>query len=148
MSKRAELIERLEAGSGADRELDADISIALHALPVDAPDWLRNNFTRLGRLHDGSPGQICVIHDNGLPGANWASAKLTSSLDACLALQNAVLPGWIRREVSWDSIAFWGVWLDDNQCPYTNETYGSHKSECRAWLIAILRAVEAKESEE
>lgn len=66
------------------------------------------------------------------------------SLDAALALHEAVLPEWGWRKDHWDGSepdyeCFWvtepGNWRSGQTCRYTD------KNPARAWLIAILEAL-------
>lgn len=67
--------------------------------------------------------------------------RLTASLDACLALQKHVLPGW-----RWyaDDAGEAYVWRDF--AGYLS-FQGEGADPCRAWLGAILRAVSAQKEQ-
>lgn len=85
MTKQSELralLADVERATGPDRELDARIYGTIMGLRVE----------RRG------PGEIYVWDDsNGTPECAETAATVTpytASLDACLALQERVLPGW------------------------------------------------------
>jgi hypothetical protein len=123
------LIDRLEAGTGADRELDARIyyNLALtktspYALSED--DWVRH-FQSGVPLNDGEP------------------PPLTGSIDASLALVELLLPGWfLHLDYAGDREAEhrWRCTVG-NETPYTRAPTAP-----RAILIALMRALLAKET--
>lgn len=88
-----EIVERLEAATGPDRELDAAIYDALvddgGRFAFRVTNWATNLGNRLGRYHDG----WCVGKS---PTDEYAEnlPRFTESLDAVLALVGAKLPGW------------------------------------------------------
>ena len=69
---------------------------------------------------------------------NDAHMAYRGSLDAAKALHEAVLPGWV-----WGKNQH-GIWVSKsiNQVGY----YGSSDNPARAWLLAILGALIAKET--
>ena len=68
----------------------------------------------------------------------FADEAFGGSLDAAKALHEAVLPGWV-----WGKNQH-GIWVSKsiNQVGY----YGSSDNPARAWLLAILGALIAKET--
>lgn len=80
----AALLERVEAASGPDRELDADITDLLNPLGAT---WRRN-----------PPGEYVYTYVDKL---GWGKnpEPYTASLDAALALCERVLPG-VWRDIS------------------------------------------------
>ncbi len=94
MTDLSTLISRLEEATGADREIDAAVFVALNK-PEQYPDDLR--YYRL-------PHPSMDHMDMCAPGTYWlkqrsgaslrTSPKLTESLDAVLSLAERVLPGW------------------------------------------------------
>ncbi len=94
-----ELIAKLEAAAEGDRELDAEIAVAVRALVgVDdqsLPDWVDRNFPTWRSRGDG---RVEVVHEDGTGGLNWLPWIYTTSLDAALTL---VPEGW--RIYLWES---------------------------------------------
>lgn len=78
------------------------------------------------------------------PGANspyWsAGLAYNGSLDAALALHEALLPGW-RWDLDASSTA--GVWNTSDTLPAIT---GHSPTPARAWLLAILRAYRSMQS--
>lgn len=86
-----DLLARVEAATGGDRELDALIASHFRVGPDDEPDWLK----RWGgefRPHHKFPGSVTAMHSDGSTGVHWKSERYTTSLDAALALVERVLP--------------------------------------------------------
>ena len=82
------------------------------------------------------------------PLAKLAWAAQDGSLDAAKALHEAVLPGWLARPECGGAgagVKFWGCTLEDWD---TGARHDVHNMECpaRAWLIAIIKALIAKEA--
>lgn len=135
MTDLPSIIARLEAATGPDREIDA----ALH--------WYLLEQNRDER------SLAWVTFQFSLPETGDWRAPYTASLDACAALQGRVLPGWTR---SVDATApHLGVDVTLHapgiESPKYRESVlcsviisGTHAVETHAWLIAILRAVEAE----
>lgn len=140
------LIERLEQGSGPDRELDAEIAAAVGWDPLGAPDfWVRwEERVAIGR-------RVYLVHSNGERGASVLSPKLTASIDAVVALADRLFPG-INWDVSWTG----GEWRPGYiararvAMPYSGRgdkedglpcEKGEAKTTCRAILSALLHAV-------
>ena len=134
-----DLIARLEAASEGSRELDAEISAALHICPPQSPDWLRN--------WDGpyvvfGLGRVAVQHSNCERGVNWLAPNFTTSLDAALTLvpegydygfsfsKQHGLEAWVQKPFK-QSECFQGYAPDGDM---TNKT--SAKSVCVAALKA------------
>lgn len=69
-----------------------------------------------------------------------AYRAFNGDLNAAAALHEALLPGWIGLT---DTTGFARVWRDEHE---VTDTYDALIPEqpARAWLLAILRAVEAK----
>lgn len=82
------LLERVEAATGPDREIDGELDAALRMGTSSLPDWARNNFPRWKHINSG---RVCCLHDDGSHGLNWASAEFTASIDSALALVERVL---------------------------------------------------------
>lgn len=131
MTDLIELAERCERGSGADRELDADIAMAVLGLTHDGRPEPYRNYTRT----DADGFQVT--------GADTVMVRpYTISLDATVALLERVLPGWM-----WSVSASGNSWATvtgpPNRVGYW--TSGHPKSPARALLAATLRALSSKE---
>lgn len=91
------LIERVEAATGPDRELDCEIAIAAGAVPDDMERSFHPNVWR-------------GIYDN----RSWRAPEYSASLDAAMTL---VPRGWIveiRRYFNSDGEYVAAVWLTDS----------------------------------
>jgi hypothetical protein len=126
-SRLTELLERVEAASGADRELDA--LIACHFVfkslrPATAADVILNYVPR--------PGDIKT--DMGFLMAD----PYTASLDAALALVDRVLPGWCKSAVDLRPEPCEGyVW----ERGHVGNIQGKAPTPALAVLAAMLRAL-------
>jgi hypothetical protein len=123
------LIERLEASEGADRELDKQIwqllvpgvtrrtsHVAHHSKPYD-----------IDETRDAS-GRLIIV------------PSYTTSIDAALALVEAVLPGYDwARTVEFKTMR---LYVPSEDLPHYD---GRHKSPAIALLIALLSAHEGAE---
>ena len=121
-----ELIAALEAADGPSQELDCQIELLFGFGQFG--EW--ENMGDFWRRHKKTGEQLKF-----LPGQ---TLRYTSSLDACAALQEKVLPGWDTNLCANEDCKHAAL-SDPCRC-YTAE----HKSWCIAWLIAILRAVKAQ----
>lgn len=110
-----DLIEKVEAGSGRDVELDRE----LEALwwPSDRPQWTSDAFL----------------------------AKCTSSTDAALLLSSQLLPGWQVEQVTWEPVLGGEVFASIGNFgegeAYRMGLSKPCKSAPRALLSATLRAL-------
>ena len=127
MDKYSDLIKRLEGGEGADRELDIAIAAA-------TSQYWTEGFRRFLAVFPGR-SLIDYLHHHG------GVLPYTTSLDACLALQEAVLPDWYRSRTNQTPEASHYL-MSNNKSENYQEVKAVHKSECRAWLIAILKALQ------
>jgi len=91
MTTLTKLLEQAEKAEGPDRELDVAIAIVLR---VPHPKLLRATTLSDWRPIEELPGTIQTYWPNGYTAASWLSQKYTSSLDAAIALTEALLPGW------------------------------------------------------
>lgn len=139
MTKYIELIARLEALTGPDREVDARINCALLA-PVKA--YVEQSpFNGEWCIYDGEYGGRPRLFQFPRDLQNIRLASITGSLDAAVALCERVLPGWryiicpIFAEVKHPE----KMMLD---------RYGHGANPAIALLIATLKALDAKENEE
>jgi hypothetical protein len=87
-----ELLERVKAASGPDRELDAAIHMAV--LPDDfASKIMRGDYaTHSWRLGSGGVSYVSP-NSGGTSGGSHPVAAYTASIDAAVALIERVLPG-------------------------------------------------------
>ena len=125
----ADLITRVEQGSGSDRQLDTQIIQALY------PD--------IGNCHPHCPGEEPIFwHD---PFRKMPAPHLTSSLDAIRALLKARLNGHMFDILETPSgyLQRVNIMPNDVECP---PVYSSSKPDIhRAFLSATLKAIAAKE---
>lgn len=135
MTEHSELIARLEALTGPDREVDALIKCALLA-PAEA-------YVEQSRFN----GEWCVYHGvyGGSPRLfqwprgfeNIRLASLTASIDAAVALCERLLPGW-----NWVVGKKHGSVWNNGLCISKR---AGHAIPAIALLIATLKALDAKE---
>jgi len=126
------LITRVEAGSGSDRQLDADICVALQWGGMGAVGAVNYDITR-------NDGDIIYVSkdDCSFP---FITPKLTSSLDAIRALFKERLEGWIVRIDDHTRARAVCQVLGDDKMFFTK-----HPDVHRAFLSAVLKAIAAKE---
>lgn len=84
MTDLSELIERVKAATGPDRELDGDIA---HAMSI-VPDWCAAH-------RDANQRHVWTDGDRPLHAEQWIAPDVTASIDAALALVGRCLPGCI-----------------------------------------------------
>lgn len=104
--KLDELIERVEKLTGPDRELDADLCIALGYIGyADEPLNLRRE--------DGNTGWLDyeVMEGGKLIDCTDQPPPLTASTDSALALRERALPGWTIARMSQGDNKLWTVEL-------------------------------------
>jgi hypothetical protein len=95
MIRLTDLLERLEAADGPDRELDAHLAVMQHGRTMSS-DGEDMNWAKVPNIYDDcTPGTYwrCRRSGNSL----WTSPPYTSSIDAAVQLAEEVLPGYIRR---------------------------------------------------
>ena len=126
------LITRIEAGSGSDRQLDADICVALQC---GSGPFNPRNFR-----HTRKPSHIVLADDDGGFNLAYHPPHLTSSLDAIRALMIARLEGYSLTIGSYQSGAGASVYKDS--CGPTDVL---NPDVHRAFLSATLKAIAAKE---
>jgi hypothetical protein len=122
MSDLEQLLERVRAAKGADREIDGDIAEAFEIAPSHLPrvthitSWLWAQFVE--------PDW-----------ETWEAPAFTSSIDAALELVERKLPGWFGE----DGRHTWG----SHAILYTGEGSGRARIECYAPTrpLAILAAL-------
>lgn len=125
----SELVERLELAEAGSRELDGlvevvvrDVSAARSGL---APEhWAKWRSNRFGNVGDGH--------------TEYASAPVTTSLDAALALAWRVLPGWrVFIDAGGSGLATANVF---DPCD-PNTPWGTAGSSALALCLATLKAL-------
>lgn len=157
-----ELIDALEKAEWSDRDLDAEISIAVRYHPYGPDHWIKSlefPFSNAGY------GVVQPMDRDGatpLPGNGWNAPEYTSSIDAALSLLARILPGW-----HWHVGSCPSDFLTHVEQPFTAELMGpityavidrevgeepiydtasaSAASAPLALLLAILHALEAKQ---
>lgn len=137
MTKHSELIARLKALAGPDREVDARIKCALFAPAESYVE--QSSFNGEWCIYDGEYGGRPCLFQFPRDLQNFRLARLTGSIDAAVALCERVLPGWIWQ-VSQLTADVW----DGINGGFT----AYHKIPAIALLIATLKALDAKETEE
>lgn len=134
-SRLTELLERVEAASGADRELDVRLTLLLND-GSEINGQLPYNDAQVELLLVLSRPGVVECEDCGHEStAAWVPVPAyTASLDAALALVDRVLPGWDWvREYGGRMIVF---------NPASDDTYGAKGSvPALALLAAMLRAL-------
>jgi hypothetical protein len=91
MSDLMELLERVKAATGPDRELDAAIAAHFRYHPYGPDHWLnRSPEFRFFPTHDGWLAIEC--DGEMMPRDAWASPEYTESVDAALALIKRQFP--------------------------------------------------------
>ena len=133
-----ELITRVEQGSGSDRQLDADICVALQ--------WGIPMIERSGNPIIHSPQHQGFLSFSSMDSAFiYGSQRLTSSLDAIRALFKARLNGHMFDilETPRGYLHRVNIMPSDVECPpvYSSSNPDIH----RAFLSATLKAIAAKE---
>ncbi|KLK91377.1 hypothetical protein AA309_19950 [Microvirga vignae] len=133
MSKLSELLKRIEAAEGPDRELDYEIWAALHGWKIK-----HNGMARFFQTPDG--------HDSVRA---LRAPKLTSSLDAAIALLERMLPGWhyemackMTRPFPHYTTMLTNQWASYAAPRFTGQ---SESNQALALLSALLSALIAKE---
>ena len=127
MTSLTDLLARVEAAQGPDRELDCAIFCATAASPFQSyyPD--------------------CVLASQGGFAARLEIddiEKFTASLDAAVALMERVLPGWSWTLRSNSTAVLWSPQSD----AHDREMVARCATPALALLAAILRALAQKDS--
>lgn len=150
MTAHAELITRLEAATGPDREIDLDIAVGLKIAP-GGEKWERRN----GRYDQGGSPHLRENRapDPG-PWPTFSAQPYTASVDAALALLERVLPGWagmvsfgpseMQRADVWGPVKEIGEAEDGTPVEMRDDGDGEAPTPAIALCIAVLRALEAQ----
>ena len=135
MTDTQSLIARLEQATGPDRELDADIAVAVDGGEIV---WKMANYTMESypaRRHP-SPHHIGGYCNAHVP-------SYTASIDAALTLVPSGKghdPWWMLK-AAWRGIAKAEIWVDGKGKPFRGEAATPALAIC----IAALRAIEARQ---
>jgi hypothetical protein len=138
----ADLIERLEQGTGADRTLDGDIALAL-GLPqayfdsFDTDDNGRSPFTGFKEVD----GPECFFGEPEWAGGgrSWVAPVFTASLDAVISAMEQKLPGWVWLK---RSPLVMGIYRpSDDDDVWADHCEARAPSDSRALMAAVLRAL-------
>jgi hypothetical protein len=76
------LLARIEEATGADRAIDATLSVLFRIAPPDSQDWVH----RWAGEWRAEGGRVWLIHEDGSHGPNFRPRPWTESVDAALAL--------------------------------------------------------------
>ena len=138
---KVDLLQRIEAASGADRAIDK----ALFAALVD-PRTEKNYWGWQGSRPQGSPAKPATDY--------WdlrQTPEVTASIDAALALVERLLPGWFWRgghvpSFHWTGSRNVDCWAhlsrtDASNCDKGDESTGWCDSVPLAILAALLKAL-------
>jgi hypothetical protein len=127
MSKHADIIKRLEAATGLDRDLDRDIGLLIGG-------W------RLEEYATPNPTMMLVVGEDVYPdhpGSLYPS--FTESIDAALGLVERMLPGWgVKVDTCGQAVLYAGGKSDWYLADASSPPF--------AILIALFRALEAQEA--
>lgn len=87
---------------------------------------------------------LVLDHSDAVPSRQWQDLMdaMGGSLDAALRLHEALLPGWVWWFEPFREVSFAGVY---NPAVSPRPVTGDSKIPARAWLLAILKALEAQE---
>lgn len=139
---QADLIERLEQGTGADRTLDGDIALAL-GLPqayFDGFDTDDDGCTPFpGFKHVDGPGCFFGEPKWAGGGRSWVAPAFTESLDAVISVMTQKLPGWVWLKRSPLVMSVYQPSDDDDV--WADHCEARASSDCRALMAAVLRAL-------
>ena len=133
------LITRLSKLDAPDREVDAEIEVAVRRIEAARSGLAEEYWANWQASPDGT------VYD---PHTRYSSNPFTASVDAVIALAARVLPGWYwgitQGDDGEDAMEFQGnVWPSIQPYPAELEQYGYHKFPAIALCIALLRAKEA-----
>jgi hypothetical protein len=86
MTDILDLITRLEAASGPDRALDAEIAATLKISTANAPSWVINWKGLWAPAPKVNSGAVAIWNDGGELAVWWNAPRYTASLDAATTL--------------------------------------------------------------
>jgi hypothetical protein len=133
MSEHDGLIARLEAATGPNRELDAEIAVAARFFPQGVGFVWQSGLTP----NSPEPGRVECMTSLGTGGPHYAAPRYTDSIDVALTL---VLPGlvWSLYSAVKDCAAQAQIEHPDNLGAIVGD--GQGKAPALALCIAALRA--------
>lgn len=133
----AELLERVEAASGPDRELDAAIEVAMLGTTATDDDLIYHSVPRKD--------------DHCAPGTFWrksrsgaslrTAAPFTASLDNALALVEEKLPRWNAFEVQHTDAYDAQIWWMRGEQEVVTDTGPACATPALAIVSCLLRAL-------
>lgn len=131
MADRAELMERLEALQGPDRDVEEALALTYGGFKTSYEVGMAGNWWH--RFTEG--------------GLTTSVPAYTSSIDAALALVEKVLPGWWLHGLGRSPLhGLWWATLYSLEERRAAEVEDQHSAPL-AILIVLLRSLEAKEGE-
>lgn len=137
-----DLVERVESGTGSDRELDCLIDAALDGRSISES----GNMILARNSRPPHDTYILGWIDPGKTSRNFSEGpsrppvpRYTASLDAVVSLIEQKLPGW-----EWLKHEPGRMWVAMKPIGYRVKLSGSGSSDARALLAACLRAIEAQ----
>ena len=141
-----DLVERVESGTGGDRELDCLIEAALDGRTI------RENGNMILAMNSRPPHDEYVVGwiDPGKTSRNFSAGHsvppvrlYTASLDAVVSLIEQRLPGWGHcYATGWDAEGNCGGFVSpERTVDLTKAIMGAAKTPARALLAACLRAL-------
>lgn len=143
------LLERVEKAEGPDREIDAELHVALVKPEQRADDlrYFRVPSANMDHMEMCAPGTYWLKERSGA--SLQTAPKYTTSIDAALSLVERVLPGWTRAVDA--TVPRAGIDVElfpphiDDPC-HRRVVKGTHARETHATLIALLKAKIAEDS--
>lgn len=135
------LLARVEAATGPDRELDAEVCAALAYMPdaelptlMEGWSWVWESGWTFG---DGPTVKAIPVREGerSMGGATRRPQPITASLDAALALVERVRPGWFWSlgQIAWDAQAVAELCCEDPA--------GYAKAEAATPALALILAL-------
>lgn len=87
-----------------------------------------------------------VFHASGIPAKYWMDVDAADAgfIDAALRVHDALLPGWGWKLETHKDLSF--AWVGAPDSMLFQDYKASFGNPARAWLLAILRALRAREA--
>jgi hypothetical protein len=136
MMDKTDLIRRLEALDGPDRELDAEIDVGLFG---GETVWKTTNYTmeQYPASRRANPSYVGGFASEHVP-------HYTASLDDAIALTIKVLPGWTIANIGQDDRKGWHAEIRKGyQTSYSTVKIGGASLPAIALLLALIPALDA-----
>lgn len=145
----SDLIERLRAAEGPDRELDAEIAKAIGWRP-HMPVRLRGNPNFRYEQCSVNPGTYVLMHGAQPCGKEKYVRKFTCSVDIALSLAEEILPEWLFSLHQWEHEGERYWWVEaypdiDAKAMMEHRAREKHASAAIALLLCLLQAKEASD---